>query len=777
MKKVFCYFEISMVDSEDGNDSKAPKAYDCDQIERALVFMRMNFSDKLSVAEIASHIRRSVPWTKALFKAMTGKGVWAHLLQMRIEKAKELLWNTRISISNIALQTGFNSHNTFTVAFRRATGVSPTRFRVACSDSKKQPSSRRPVRKTDEVLFRHRMGGPQLGPWWKTISGEWRGGADCVVGRGADLIALTYTGPLPENCQIDFEFRFERVRNGHLFASLHGGDLNHPYCWFSIGAHQNAVGSAAHLNLPGNWNAKAVLHPGQWQAASLLIQDNVVRFGLDRIELFVLRDPFLPPYSLRNCFSFGSWQDAVSLRNFQMQDLGFSPLVQEIRQGDSLYAAGSYDVALDFFQRRHRSSLANSDALELEYKIGMCLLRLGDYARARTWLDKAEVLGEKNLWSQHARTALVELEYLVNDFDAALIRMRSLSPIPEFAPALQELAPKIRASYLDRGFYQRGLEVIQQGLPTAKVNSIPYFALMEGTADSLRYLNRFPQALEFFRGTADSSVAPEQFVLTALQQIADIRANLGEFTESDRVLAQIKNRADNHETLALSVIYHAFNVRAQGRIEEAVTILSGIPALYPRAGRQVTFALRHLCYLRCCLGQLQKARDAANEAWKGIQEGLPSRRSLDYYILDLLEGRTSSGAEHLQDDAFGQSAGPIEAKGRQALIAGILLELNDERLKARAVWEHAIERFPPTECCFIEKAAQAFVSGNIAVLREMPYPNSVRSELFYLAGLIVGRRGHPDSARQFFAAAIEEDLTLRWPAYLARQELLIANKS
>jgi transcriptional regulator GlxA family with amidase domain len=51
------------------------------------------------------------------------------VLRYRIDKSKELLAQTDLSITEIAFQVGFNSQSYFDRIFQRFTGLSPHHFR------------------------------------------------------------------------------------------------------------------------------------------------------------------------------------------------------------------------------------------------------------------------------------------------------------------------------------------------------------------------------------------------------------------------------------------------------------------------------------------------------------------------------------------------------------------------------------------------------------------------------------------------------------------------
>jgi AraC family transcriptional regulator len=59
-----------------------------------------------------------------------GIAPYQYLLQQRIERAKQLLKQTELSIVEIALDCGFSSHSHLSKQFRSFTGVTPKTYRA-----------------------------------------------------------------------------------------------------------------------------------------------------------------------------------------------------------------------------------------------------------------------------------------------------------------------------------------------------------------------------------------------------------------------------------------------------------------------------------------------------------------------------------------------------------------------------------------------------------------------------------------------------------------------
>lgn len=66
-----------------------------------------------------------------LFKQSTGITPHQYLTQCRIDRAKQLLLTTRLTITEIAFAVGSTNHSSFTRLFRQYVGVPPKVFRAA----------------------------------------------------------------------------------------------------------------------------------------------------------------------------------------------------------------------------------------------------------------------------------------------------------------------------------------------------------------------------------------------------------------------------------------------------------------------------------------------------------------------------------------------------------------------------------------------------------------------------------------------------------------------
>lgn len=88
-----------------------------------------DFSKDWKLDELLSIAHMSRSNVMRVFRKATGQTPIEYLVRLRIQRAMELLRNTDLTITEIALEVGFNDSNYFTRQFRRALGESPRSFR------------------------------------------------------------------------------------------------------------------------------------------------------------------------------------------------------------------------------------------------------------------------------------------------------------------------------------------------------------------------------------------------------------------------------------------------------------------------------------------------------------------------------------------------------------------------------------------------------------------------------------------------------------------------
>jgi len=100
-----------------------------DAMMRARDYILENFDSHISLNELANHVFLSESYLSHCFKARFGISPKNFILQVRINRAKELLSTTDLKINDIALKVGFLSQQRFNDAFKRLENLTPLNYR------------------------------------------------------------------------------------------------------------------------------------------------------------------------------------------------------------------------------------------------------------------------------------------------------------------------------------------------------------------------------------------------------------------------------------------------------------------------------------------------------------------------------------------------------------------------------------------------------------------------------------------------------------------------
>ncbi len=120
----------SLKDIHVGHGGMAPH-----KLRQAIALIDHHLSDeeegRVALRAVARAVRMSYFHFSRAFKQSMGMTATNYIAERRIERAKKMLEETELSISEIALRAGFSSQSHFTTAFRRLAGATPKVFRAA----------------------------------------------------------------------------------------------------------------------------------------------------------------------------------------------------------------------------------------------------------------------------------------------------------------------------------------------------------------------------------------------------------------------------------------------------------------------------------------------------------------------------------------------------------------------------------------------------------------------------------------------------------------------
>ncbi len=127
-----------MIDEIYGQSEAAPDKNDIDNPEKehgALQtidiikkFIEENYMYDILLEDIAKYVNLSSYYTSKLFKTKTGQGLSDYIIQVRINKAIELMKSKKYKIYEISEMCGYTSRKYFSHAFKQYTGCTPSEY-------------------------------------------------------------------------------------------------------------------------------------------------------------------------------------------------------------------------------------------------------------------------------------------------------------------------------------------------------------------------------------------------------------------------------------------------------------------------------------------------------------------------------------------------------------------------------------------------------------------------------------------------------------------------
>ena len=104
-------------------------ARDRDPIHQTVEYIRAHVGESISLGELAQQAHLSPCHYSHEFKRHTGFSPMEYVINTRLEKAKMLLLQTTLSVTDIAYEVGYESGGSLSNLFIKKTGISPREYR------------------------------------------------------------------------------------------------------------------------------------------------------------------------------------------------------------------------------------------------------------------------------------------------------------------------------------------------------------------------------------------------------------------------------------------------------------------------------------------------------------------------------------------------------------------------------------------------------------------------------------------------------------------------
>ena len=100
-------------------------------VQSTIEFMKSNLGETISIEDVAEAVHCSRAKLFEVFKESTGMTPNDYWQRLRIDRAQQLLANSNMSITTVAMECGFSTSQYFSTVFRKYAGVSPSDYRMA----------------------------------------------------------------------------------------------------------------------------------------------------------------------------------------------------------------------------------------------------------------------------------------------------------------------------------------------------------------------------------------------------------------------------------------------------------------------------------------------------------------------------------------------------------------------------------------------------------------------------------------------------------------------
>jgi two-component system response regulator YesN len=98
-------------------------------IDKGIQFIKLNLDKEITLQEVAEYSGISTSYFSKQFKKEQGQNYIDFLVTLRMEKSKDLLETTKLTIAQIGELTGYHSYRYFTKIFKLQFGITPTQYR------------------------------------------------------------------------------------------------------------------------------------------------------------------------------------------------------------------------------------------------------------------------------------------------------------------------------------------------------------------------------------------------------------------------------------------------------------------------------------------------------------------------------------------------------------------------------------------------------------------------------------------------------------------------
>lgn len=98
-------------------------------VKESLDYVHKNYNKQITIDDICDKFKINKCYFCCMFKKETGHTFINYLNNHKVEKSKELLKNTNMTLLDISLEVGFNNQSYYSTIFKKYTNMTPLEYR------------------------------------------------------------------------------------------------------------------------------------------------------------------------------------------------------------------------------------------------------------------------------------------------------------------------------------------------------------------------------------------------------------------------------------------------------------------------------------------------------------------------------------------------------------------------------------------------------------------------------------------------------------------------
>ena len=114
----------------DAMNASSETAQGLDYVEKAKKYILGNYSQQISVKDVADYVHLNPEYFTKMFKKQTGQNIKNYIIDCKLTIAKELLTTSNLPVSMVALEVGYNNFSHFTQIFKKAENMTPSEYKL-----------------------------------------------------------------------------------------------------------------------------------------------------------------------------------------------------------------------------------------------------------------------------------------------------------------------------------------------------------------------------------------------------------------------------------------------------------------------------------------------------------------------------------------------------------------------------------------------------------------------------------------------------------------------